>query len=80
MMGAVVHKNTRPGHSHKTVTASDSTVLEDVMAVVCLTAGNCVIEDSNGISVTYAMTAGQKLDFQARKIKAASTGTYAIWR
>jgi hypothetical protein len=48
-------------------------------AVACLTSGNCVIRDQNGTDVTYAMTAGQVLYIRANSIRAASTGTYALW-
>jgi hypothetical protein len=50
-----------------------------VFAVVCLTAGNAVIRDQNSVDLTYAMTAGQVLYIRAQSIRAASTGTYAIW-
>jgi hypothetical protein len=49
------------------------------IAVVCLTAGNAVIRDLNAVDVTYPMTAGQVLYIQAHSIRAASTGTYALW-
>ena len=69
-----------PGKQHFDVTPSDATVLMDVRAIYCKTAGNCVVQDVGAVSVTYPMTVGQVLPFQAVKIMAASTGTYTAWR
>lgn len=65
---------------HATVTASDSTVLQNVKAVVCLTPGTCQIEDVGGTIIGYPLTAGQTVEVSAVKIRAASTGTYAVLR
>lgn len=69
-----------PGKQHFDVTPSDATVLKDVRSIYCKTPGNCVVTDVGGVDVTYPMTAGQVLPFEAVKVKAASTGTYAAWR
>lgn len=70
-----------PSVTHLAITPSDTTVLkQDARAVVCLTAGNLVIEDSSGTQITYAMTAGQSLAFRPYRVRAATTGTYALWR
>lgn len=53
--------------------------VNDVQAVVCLTAGNAILRDENGTDLTYALTAGQVLNFAARRLVAGSTGTYAFW-
>jgi hypothetical protein len=73
-------------HSSQPVGRAHLAAVEDtdysgygVYAVVCLTAGNCVIRDANAVDLTYAMTAGQVLYFNIHSIRAASTGTYAIW-
>jgi hypothetical protein len=64
---------------YRQVAAVEDTDYTGVQAVVCLTSGNCVIRDQNGTDITYAMTAGQVLYFAAVSIRAASTGTYALW-
>lgn len=56
----------------------DATILEGVKRIVCLTAGNLVVQGVEAVSITYPLTAGQILDFSARKIMTATTGTYAI--
>jgi hypothetical protein len=68
-----------PLSRHQSVTPSDSTTYDRAAGVYCLTAGNCVVQDNAGTSITYPMTAGQVLPFPPRKIMAASTGTYVIW-
>jgi hypothetical protein len=76
-MTGVYNNSLRTHRRH--VAAVEDTDYADVQAVVCLTAGNCVIRDENATDVTYAMTAGQVLYIAARSIRAASTGTYALW-
>lgn len=58
----------------------DATVLEGFRSIYCLTAGNLVVQGKEGVSQTYAMTAGQKLDFSPTKVMTATTGTYVGWR
>lgn len=62
---------------HQAITPSDSTTYTRMKAIVCLTAGNLVVHDAAGTSVTYPMTAGQRLEFEASRVMAATTGTYA---
>ena len=59
---------------------ADATLLEGVRAVVCLTPGNLIMQGLEGVSLTYAMTAGMVFHFSPRKIMTATTGTYALWR
>lgn len=49
-----------------------------IRGVVCLTAGNLVATNSAGVDVTFPLTAGQFLPIKPSKIKAATTGTYAV--
>lgn len=65
---------------HVAVTASDTTILPKCQAVVCLTAGNCAVQDVNDVIVTYPLTAGQHLWMSPKRIRAASTGTYSLLR
>lgn len=58
------------------VTASDSTVYNDTRAIYCVTAGTLQAENSSGVTVPIAMTAGQTIPISPAKIKAATTGTY----
>jgi hypothetical protein len=58
------------------VTPSDSTVLEGVRSIYCLTAGNLILRGQEGVSVTYPMTAGQSVFFSPTRVMAATTGTY----
>lgn len=57
---------------------SDATVLANVRAIVCLTAGNLVAKNAAGTSATIAMIVGQKLDISPIAIMAATTGTYLL--
>jgi hypothetical protein len=73
-------------HASKPVAMNHVAAVEDTdysaigaFAVVCLTAGNAVIRDQNAVDLTYAMTAGQVLYIRPHSIRAASTGTYALW-
>ncbi len=60
------------------VTPSDATDLPNGEAVIyCLTAGNCVIRNAAGETVTYALTAGQQAPAIAKRVLATgTTGTY----
>lgn len=66
--------------AHQAIVPSDSTLLEGFSAIVCLTPGNLIMQGVEGVSITYPLTAGQRLEFSPRKIMAATTGTYAGWR
>lgn len=65
---------------HTAATLNDTTILDPrPRYIVCLTAGNCVLDDELNIAVTYPMTAGQRLEFRAKRIKlTGATGTYAL--
>lgn len=77
----MVARNTRSAPGVQVlIVPSDSTILEGGRKIVCLTAGNLVLQGREGTSVTYALTAGQSLDFSPTKVMAATTGTYVCWR
>jgi hypothetical protein len=65
---------------HVAATLNDVTVLDPRPTyIVCLTAGNLVVDDELNVSVTYPMVVGQRLEFRAKRLKATgSTGTYAL--
>lgn len=70
-----------PGRLHVAVTPHDTNYLPaGVNCIYCTADGNCVVEDAAGTQITYAMVAGQLLPFEAKRIRAASTGTYVAWR
>lgn len=60
------------------VTPSDSTDLPNGEAVIyCLTAGNVVIQNAAGETVTYALTPNQQAPALAKRVLATGTsGTY----
>ena len=66
--------------SQALIVPSDSTLLEGVKSIVCLTAGNLVVQGAEGVSVTYAMTPMQVLNLSAKKVMLATTGTYVQLR
>ena len=69
-----------PAVRHRAVTPSDSTILDPMpRAIVALTAGNVVIQDVLGTSITYPVLAGDRLDFRAYRIMAATTATVVAW-
>lgn len=58
---------------HKIITPSDTAVLDREYIIYAGTGGNLVIEDEHGVSITYAVTAGQILPVLARRVKATGT-------
>lgn len=58
------------------ITASDSTVYNNIRAIYCVTAGTLQAENRVGVTVPIAMTAGQTIPISPAKVKAATTGTY----
>ena len=64
---------------HAAVTPSDATVFDPrPRYILCLTAGNCIVDDELNVSITYPMIAFQRLEFRAKRVKVASTGTYVL--
>jgi hypothetical protein len=72
------------GYAHKIsympaiAVPSDSTLLPDLVGVVCLTTGNCVINDKADNIITIPMVAGQQIRMSPKRIRAASTGSYLL--
>jgi hypothetical protein len=63
-----------PGRGHFPITPSDTVdMLVRPRAIYCLTAGNAVLQDANGVNVTYALTAGQVLSFGPTRVLATGT-------
>lgn len=60
---------------HVSITPADADLPRE-MAIRCVTAGNCVITDHWGTTITVAMVAGEVYLTLARRVAAASTGTY----
>lgn len=69
-----------PSRSFFALVASDATILPDGHGVVCLTSGNCIVDNAGDTELTIPMTAGQWLPISPKRLKAASTGTYALLR
>lgn len=70
-----------PSRNFAALAESDVTVLPgDARAVYCLTSGNCVVDNWSDVELTIPMTAGQSLAINPKRLKAASTGTYALLR
>jgi hypothetical protein len=69
-----------PFRRHAAITPHDTAYLPvGTCAIYCLAPGNCIVQDLDGVSITYAMVAGQILPGEARRVMAASTGTYVAW-
>ena len=64
-----------PYFRHQAITPSDVTVYKGIQALRCGGAGNLVLVDAAGTSITYAVAAGAIIEFQATKIGASSTAT-----
>ena len=66
---------------HVAITPHDSNPQSPVPdALFCTAAGDVVIQDEWGVSVTYAMTLNQELPFQGYIIKSTgTTGTVVGW-
>ena len=65
---------------HVALAASDVVTGEPLFrTIACLTAGNAVIEDAAGVTISYPLTAGQVLEIAGRRLRATSTGTFAGW-
>ncbi len=71
---------TNPGRLHSAVTPSNTTVLVGVHALYCTVAGDAVVEDKDGTQVTYTLTAGQILPFEAYRVRTGTTATVVAWR
>lgn len=64
-----------PGRKHIAITKSDVTTYSGLVALFVGGAGNVVIVDSEGTSVTYAVAAGAIIPFEAVKVSATTTAT-----
>ncbi|MBP1806449.1 spike base protein, RCAP_Rcc01079 family [Rubellimicrobium aerolatum] len=65
-----------PGDRHRPIMPSDSLPISPrPRALWCQMAGDVVIEDIDGVQLTYAVQAGQVLPFRA--VKVLATGTTA---
>lgn len=58
------------------ITASDSTVYNNIRAIYCVTSGTLQAQNANAVTVAIAMTAGQTIPISPTKVMAATTGTY----
>lgn len=71
-------RNHLPGFRHQAITPSDVTTYTDMLAIRAGGAGNLVLKDRAGTSVTYAVAAGEVLRFSAYQVMAASTATAIV--
>lgn len=71
---------TQSARRHQAIVPSDATILDpQPTAIYCEETGVVVVEDEQGVSLSYTMTQGQHLPFRGVKVKAATTGTYYGW-
>lgn len=72
---------TAPADEHFAIAPADGVDLPvKPRALYVLSAGNVKIRDRKGVMVTYAVTAGQVLDFRAAGIEATgTTATLVGW-
>jgi hypothetical protein len=75
------HSLIMPPSRHVTVTPHDTNSLPiSPRALYVSVAGDLVLEDEGGTSVTYPVVAGQILPFRGDvKVKAATTATIVVW-
>lgn len=78
------HQPTRPSAAtatrHFQITPNDSVDLtQSPQALYCSTAGNLVVIDRAGVSLTYAVQAGQVLPFTPARIGTATTCVVYGW-
>lgn len=72
--------NSAPARNFIAAAEHDTNVLPEARGVVCLTSGNCVVDNHGDTELTFPMTAGQWLPISPKRLKVASTGTYALLR
>lgn len=74
-------QETAPADEHFTITPADAVDLPvRPRALYVMTAGNLKVRDRKGVMITYAVTAGQVLDFRAQGIEATgTTATVVGW-
>ena len=79
--GAAAESISGPGLRHLAIVPSDTVDLPDVPRVIyCLTSGTIQVMDRDGNTLPYPMTAGDRLEFRAKRIMATNTtGTYYSW-
>jgi len=79
-MGLPAAFNDAPSRNFQAATEHDTNALPSCRGVVCLTSGNCVVDNWGDVELTFPMTAGQWLPISPKRLKVASTGTYALLR
>ena len=70
-----ISTNTYSATRWATLAESDTAILEDYRALYASTSGNIVIDDMNDNTVTFAVSAGQILPVQAKRLTTATTAT-----
>lgn len=70
-----------PATRHHAITPSDATDLAVIPRYLyVLTSGNLSLVDEKGTAITYPVTAGQRLEFRATRVRATgTTATVAGW-
>lgn len=70
---------TAPATNHFAIVPNDGADLPQIpRAIYVQAAGNLVLRDAAGVTITYAVTAGQVLDFRAVRVMATGTTAIAI--
>lgn len=70
-----------PSRNFVAATEHDTNILADgVRGVLCLTAGNLVVDNWSDVEATIPMTAMQIAPISPKRLKVASTGTYLLLR
>ena len=68
-----------PGTRHFSITPGADDLAIVPRAPYIETGGDLVIEDSEGITITYTVSTGQVFPFRATKIKGGTTATVIGW-
>lgn len=70
-----------PATRHYAITPSDAVDLPVIPRYLyVLTSGNLSLVDEKGTAITYPVTAGQRLEFRATRVRATgTTATVAGW-
>lgn len=70
-----------PSRQFIAATEHDTNVLPDnIRGVLCLTAGNLVVDNYSDVEATIPLTAGMVAPISPKRLKVASTGTYLLLR
>lgn len=67
-----------PGENHAAITPGSSAIDPRPRALYVGGAGDVVIEDQRGVSVTYTVAAGAVIPFRAVKVTASTTATNIV--